>query len=103
MTLLWEAFLEDYADEVFDWSLRFTLEIFWHYCQDGNKAVYEFLNNRAPNKEGDGEPGRFDDMGDDSWFHDPDTGDTFNIEAKWKGCHEADAQEAIEKLWPNLF
>jgi len=43
MPTLWEAFLEDYADEIFDWSLRLTLEIFWRYCQDGSKAVDKFL------------------------------------------------------------
>jgi len=44
---LWDAFLEDYKDEIFDWSPRQLLEIFWHYCQDGSKAVYEFLNKDA--------------------------------------------------------
>ena len=44
---LWDAFLEDYAAEIFNWSLRFTLEVFWHYCQDGSQAVHEFLNRKA--------------------------------------------------------
>lgn len=43
MATLWDAFLEDYANEIFNWSLRYTLEIFWYYCQDGNKAVAKFL------------------------------------------------------------
>ena len=47
---LWNAFLEDYANEIFNWSLRQTLEIFWHYCQDGNKAVYEFLKSTRETK-----------------------------------------------------
>ena len=42
MPTLWEAFLEDYANEIFNWSLRYTLEVFWHYCQDGSRAVAEF-------------------------------------------------------------
>lgn len=44
--LLWDAFLEDYGDEVFDWSLRLILELFWEYSQDGSKAVAEFLQRR---------------------------------------------------------
>jgi len=54
MTILWDAFLEDYAKETFDWSLRLTLEVFWYYCQDGNKAVNTFfseLRNSADNEE----------------------------------------------------
>jgi hypothetical protein len=46
MAEIWNAFLEDYRDEVFDWSLRLTLEVFWEYCQDGNKAVAEFFRRR---------------------------------------------------------
>ena len=46
MPTLWDAFLEDYANEIFDWTLRFTLEVFWHYCQDGSKGVVEFLKDR---------------------------------------------------------
>lgn len=42
MPPLWDAFLEDYGNEVFDWTLRFTLEAFWHYCQDGSRAVSEW-------------------------------------------------------------
>lgn len=44
---LWNVFLEDYADEVFDWSLRSMLEIFWHYCQDGSRAVHKFLSEQG--------------------------------------------------------
>lgn len=39
--LLWDAFLEDYNQEIWDWTLRETLETFWHYCQGGNKSVHE--------------------------------------------------------------
>ena len=35
--------IEDYADEIHGWSLRFCLEIFWHYCRDGHRAVHDFL------------------------------------------------------------
>ena len=45
--LLWDAFLEDYGNEVFDWSLRFTLEAFWHYCQDGSRAVAKFIRHQS--------------------------------------------------------
>jgi len=47
MPTLWEAFLEDYANEIFDWPLRFTLEAFWHYCQNGRRAVQELLANKS--------------------------------------------------------
>ena len=42
---LWDGFLEDYASEIHsrNWTLAFVLEVFWHYCQDGTKAVKEFL------------------------------------------------------------
>ncbi len=43
---LWDAFIEDYADEIHGWSLRLTLEIFWHFCQDGTRAVKEFLDGK---------------------------------------------------------
>ncbi len=43
---LWDAFLEDHGDEVFNWSLRLTLEVFWEYCQDGSRAVAEFFRHR---------------------------------------------------------
>ena len=39
---LWDAFLEDFNQEVWDWSLRQTLEAFWNYCDDGNKGVSEW-------------------------------------------------------------
>jgi hypothetical protein len=41
---LWNAFIQDYRDEIFDWSIRTLLELFWYYCQDGNRAVYKRLN-----------------------------------------------------------
>jgi len=44
---LWNAFLEDYADEVFNWSLRQTLEIFWHYNENGSESVADFFRQRA--------------------------------------------------------
>lgn len=46
MAELWNAFLEDYAEEVFDWSLRLTLETFFHYCQDGNRGVANFQKQK---------------------------------------------------------
>ena len=45
MAELWNAFIQDYQNELFDWSTRELLEIFWHYCQDGDKAVYKLLNS----------------------------------------------------------
>jgi len=47
MPTLWDAFLEDYANEVFNWSLRWTLEIFWHYCQDGKTSVKEYMDEHG--------------------------------------------------------
>ena len=44
---LWDAFLEDYGNEIHDRTLRQLLEIFWHYCQDGSKAVHEFLASKS--------------------------------------------------------
>lgn len=41
---LWDAFLEDYGNEIHDWSPRVMLELFWEFCQDGNKAVAKRLN-----------------------------------------------------------
>ena len=43
MGTYWDNFLKEYANEIFDWSLRFTLEVFWEYCQGGSKGVAEFL------------------------------------------------------------
>ena len=43
MAQLWDAFIQDYQNEIFDWSTRETLEIFWYYCQDGSKAVFKLL------------------------------------------------------------
>lgn len=51
MVELWDAFLEDYANEVFDWSLRLTLETFWHYCQDGSEAVAGFQRGLRDNQQ----------------------------------------------------
>ena len=51
---LWDAFLEDYGNEIFNWSIRRTLELFWHYCQDGPKSVYAAIHGLSadvsPNK-----------------------------------------------------
>ena len=43
MPTLWEAFIEDYHTQLVDWSLKFTLEAFWHYCQDGSRECDRFL------------------------------------------------------------
>lgn len=51
MATLWDAFLEDYKDEIIDWPLRFTLETFWYYCQDGDRKVAEFLKHRKKLQE----------------------------------------------------
>lgn len=32
---LWEAFIEDYYDEIQSWPLDLTLELFWTYCNGG--------------------------------------------------------------------
>ena len=48
MPTLWEAFIEDYADEIHNWSTRLLLEIFWHYNEDGSRAVAEFLTPKPP-------------------------------------------------------
>lgn len=36
---LWNAFLEDYNDNIQYWSLQKILRLFWYYCQDGRRAV----------------------------------------------------------------
>ena len=46
MPTLWDAFLEDYTPQIHNWSLRFTLEAFWYYCQDGSKEVDKFIIRR---------------------------------------------------------
>lgn len=52
MALIWDAFLEDYDYEVFfKWDLRDTLEIFWHYCQDGDTSVAELIAGKAIKKK----------------------------------------------------
>ena len=53
MAQLWDAFIQDYQNEIFDWSTRETLEIFWYYCQDGSKAVFKLLkeNRKLRDKE----------------------------------------------------
>ena len=51
---LWDAFLEDYGNEIHDWAPRQLLEIFWYYCQDGSRAVHRFLNQCDCHFMGDG-------------------------------------------------
>jgi hypothetical protein len=51
MPHLWDAFLEDYYEEIWDWSLRLTLEIFWHYCQDGQKGVHKFFDKKEQRRK----------------------------------------------------
>ena len=47
MAELWDAFLEDYPKEqFFDYQLKFILELFWHYCQDGSRAVDRILKSK---------------------------------------------------------
>jgi len=41
---LWDAFLEDYSEEIFNWSMRRTLELFWNYCSGGKADVFAVLN-----------------------------------------------------------
>ena len=43
MPTIWEAFIEDYKDRLYNWPLSFTLEAFWHYCQDGSQECGDFL------------------------------------------------------------
>lgn len=45
MPTLWEAFIEDYMQYLHKWTLIFTLEAFWHYCQDGSKQCDAFLDS----------------------------------------------------------
>lgn len=42
MPELWDAFIQDYGNEIFDWPLRRILKLFWYYCQDGCKAVEKY-------------------------------------------------------------
>lgn len=45
MALIWDAFLEDYEEEidVSLWSKRDTLEVFWHYSQGERKEVEKLI------------------------------------------------------------
>ncbi|MCK5614354.1 hypothetical protein KAR91_71470 [Candidatus Pacearchaeota archaeon] len=60
---LWNAFLDDYKHSVKSWPLHLTLELFWHFCQDGNRAVKERLNSKLNPKQAecckDMEPDKF--------------------------------------------
>ncbi len=47
MALLWNAFLEDFDQEIWDWTLRETLEAFWYYCENGPEAVAEWAKRRT--------------------------------------------------------
>ena len=54
MALIWDAFLEDYEDEIENssWDLREILRVFWHYSQDGKKGVDKLLGlEQSPSKE----------------------------------------------------
>jgi len=46
MPSVWNAFIEDYKDHLHEWSLKFTLEAFWHYCQGGSRECNELLGNK---------------------------------------------------------
>ena len=50
MPKLWDAFVQDYQDEISSWSTVKLLEIFWHYCQDGSRAVDKLLNKKEESK-----------------------------------------------------
>jgi len=39
MDKLWDTFLDDYENEIFDWSPRIMLKTFWYYCDDGTRGV----------------------------------------------------------------
>ena len=36
---LCDDFLEDYKNEIFDWTPKFMLKAFVYYCDDGTKGV----------------------------------------------------------------
>ena len=36
---LWDAYLDDYKNEIFDWSPRMMLKTFCYYCDDGIRGV----------------------------------------------------------------
>ena len=50
MAELWTAFIEDYGNEIHQWPLSLTLELFWHYCQDGSMGVYDFMDKKHPSR-----------------------------------------------------
>jgi len=49
MPTAWDAFIKEYGKEIFNWSLIYTLEVFWHYCQGGEEDVYKFLERGYKN------------------------------------------------------
>ena len=51
MALLWNAFLEDFNQEIWDWTLREILEAFWYYCENGPEAVTEWAERRTVTKQ----------------------------------------------------
>lgn len=55
MPELWDAFIQDYQNEIFNWSTRELLKIFWYYCQNGDKAVFKLLNERKIQKDKENE------------------------------------------------
>ncbi len=38
---LWDAFIAEHEHQLPDWSLRRTLELAWHYYQDGECSAVE--------------------------------------------------------------
>ena len=46
MAELWNAFIEDYGNEIHDWTLRLILELFWYYCEDGKFGVQSCINQK---------------------------------------------------------
>jgi hypothetical protein len=52
MNFLWDAFLEDFDHEIWDWSIRLTLELFWYYSQDGQECVVDRLKQLEERKHG---------------------------------------------------
>ena len=48
---LWDAFIEDYGDELHDCSLRKALQLFYHFCKGGPGEVHRFINHE--NNEGE--------------------------------------------------
>ena len=54
MVPLWDAFLEDFGKEIWDWTLREILKAFWYYCEYGPEAVTEWAERRTATESGEG-------------------------------------------------